>query len=145
MIVLDTNVLSELMRSRPDSRVVDYADHLNLDDTYLTAITVAEIRYGLARLPAGRRRSDLTTRANELFTRVFGGRILGFDHDATDAYAEICATRGAAGRPISTADAMIAAICHRQGATLATRNGRDFELTGVAVIDPWSAVEGPGG
>ena len=135
--MLDTNVLSEIIRARPDDRVIGYVDRLDPDLTFTTAVTMAEIRYGIARLPVGRRRDTLAAAAEMLFDDILAGRVLAFEAGCTADYAAICAARESHGRPIAGADAMIAAICRWHHAVLVTRNTKDFELTGVDVVDPW--------
>jgi predicted nucleic acid-binding protein len=135
VIVLDTNVLSELMRSRPASQVVDWVD--GQDELAITAVTVAELLYGVARLPDGTRKVKLTAAVRALVEEEFSGRVLAFDGSAAEHYADIVAERERSGRPESSADAQIAAICRTHGAHLATRNVRDFEGTGIDVVDPW--------
>lgn len=137
MIVLDTNVVSEPFRIGPDPRVLAWVEAIT-DDVALTTITLAELLAGARRLPEGRRRSDLVS-AIEDATRPYRDTrsLLAFDEDAADAYADIVAVRMASGRPISMADAQIAAICRVHDATLATRNTGDFEGTGVALVNPW--------
>jgi len=138
MIVLDTNVVSEVMKATADPRVIAYLDDLEPDEVALTAVTVAEVRYGISRLPDGRRRVGLSQAAETLFAIVFGGRILPFDEAAARAYGQIAAQREAMGRPISVFDAMIAATCRASSASLATRNAKDFEATGITLADPWA-------
>lgn len=137
MIVLDTNVLSELMRAQPEARVVEWLDSQNAAAMALTAITVAEILYGIEHMPDGRRRRAFATIAADMFETEFAGRILPFDSLAATYYAEPTAMRVRAGRPIHLADAQIAAICLRHNATLATRNIKDFDMLGVTLINPW--------
>lgn len=108
-------------------------------DLYTSSVNVAEIRYGLARLPEGRRRDELRRIADAVFTD-FGGQMLAFDRAAAEEYAFVVRARDDAGRPISGFDAKIAAVCRTHRAVLATRNVKDFELTGVDVVDPWSAT-----
>lgn len=136
MIVVDTNVLSELMRPQPDATVLAWMDRVPGREFFSTAITVAEIQYGLARLPDGRRRDSLTAAAAAVFAS-FEDRILAFDTIAAGHYGPLVADRVSAGRPIAMADAQIAAICVAHGADLATRDGGGFEGTGVVVHDPW--------
>ena len=136
MIVLDTNVVSELMRPSPSTQVLAWVGGKPDSQLYTTAITLAEIRYGIERLPDGWRRQLLLTLADD----VFGGfeeQVLPFDARAAPRYAAIVAGRDRAGRPIDGFDAQIASICREHQAALATRNGADFEHTGVEVIDPW--------
>jgi predicted nucleic acid-binding protein len=136
MIVLDTNVVSELMRATPAPAVLAWLQQTSSTGLYTTAVTAAEIRYGIARLPEGRRRQDLHQAANEIFA-AFPRQVLPFDLAAATAYADVVASRERDGNPISGFDAQIAAICRSQAATLATRNAKDFTDTGIAVIDPW--------
>ncbi len=136
MIVLDTNVVSELMRPKPASTVLAWLQGQPGNDLYTTAITVAEIRYGIARLPSGRRRHALGQAAGEVFA-AFPDQVLSFDLAAADAYADVVATRDRLGVPIDGFDAQIAAICRTRAAVLATRNTKDFVDTGIRIIDPW--------
>jgi len=137
MIVLDTNVLSEIMKPNPDPHVLSWVDSVPALQTAITAVTVAEILYGIGRLPAGARRRKLVTAAETIFDEEFRNRIFVFDADAAVEYATIVVGREAAGRPIPMADAQIAAICRVHKCTLATRNIKDFELTGVTTRNPW--------
>lgn len=139
MIILDTTVVSELMRTSPEPAVVAWTATRVFVELYTTTITRAEILYGIAILTAGRRRAALAEGATRMFLRAFTGRILTFDAAAADRYAEIRSTRRRAGRPISPLDAQIAAIAAVAGAAVATRNVRDFEGCGVEIIDPWGA------
>lgn len=139
MIVLDTNVLSELMRRRPAQQVVAWVDAQDPAALTITAITVAELLYGVARLRAGARKAKLTEAVRALMRDDFAGRVLPFDVTAAEHYAEIVAARERHGRPVSAADGQIAAICRHRGARLATRNVRDFDATGVELLDPWDA------
>jgi hypothetical protein len=138
VIVLDANVLSEVMRPLPDHRVVTWLRPHALAELAITAVTLAEISYGLHRLPHGRRRNDLETRFRALLAQGFKDRILAFDAVAADLYGDIVATRQAAGRPIDAFDAMIAAIARSRAAAVATRNVADFEHCGLVVLDPWN-------
>ncbi len=140
MIVLDTNVISELMRPRGEPRVIAWADEQQAGEIYLTAVTTAELRYGVACLPDGRRKTDLADRIRRTLEEDFTGRILSFDDNAADHYADIVICRERRGIAISMADAQIAAICRQHGAGLATRNTKDFAHTGIDVIDPWSTT-----
>lgn len=142
MIVLDTNVISELMHPRADPRVVAWLDEQPAGEIYLTAVTAAELRYGVGRLPEGRRKADLADRIRLTLEEDFTSRILSFDDDAATNYAEIVIRRERLGSPISMADAQIAAICQWHGARLATRNTKDFAHTGIDVVDPWRAAKG---
>jgi predicted nucleic acid-binding protein len=140
MIILDTNVLSDLMRGNPDENVLAWLDAQNSQDLRTTAITVAELLYGVERLPHGRRKTALRGAIESMLDGELAGKVLAFDNNSARRYAALVAAREAQGRPISSADAQIAAICHSCDAVLATRNGKDFEATGVPVIDPWTAA-----
>lgn len=137
MIVLDTNVVSELMRRAPEPRVVAWVDRFPVEEVFVTAVTAAELRYGAARLPDGRRRRELVVRVGELLAEDFQDQVLPFDGAAAVHCAEIAAGRERDGRPISMADAQIAAVCRCYGARLATRNVEDFSGTGAQVVNPW--------
>ncbi|WP_436501258.1 type II toxin-antitoxin system VapC family toxin [Actinokineospora sp. HUAS TT18] len=139
MIVLDTNVVSELMRHVPDENVIRWVDQHPADDVFITAVTAAELQFGVSRLPDGRRKTSLLVKIAELLAEDFQDQILPFDGPAAMHYARIAAAHESLGRPISLADAQIAAICLRHNACLATRNIEDFADTGAEVLDPWSA------
>ena len=139
MIVIDTNVVSELMRSTPAPQVMDWWNQQRIAELFLTALTEAEILFGLETLPRGRRRTALAAAAKETFDQDFDGRILPFDREAAREFALIAAARRGRGLPISQVDAQIAAIARSRGAAVATRNTKDFDHCGVTVIDPWSA------
>jgi len=137
MIVLDTNVLSELFRREPDAGVVSWLESLD-GDVAITAITLAELFAGVRRLPEGRRRTELEAALAAAVEPYRGGHaILPFDDSCAAAYAEVLHSRERAGLPIATADAQIAAICRTHGAMCATRNTTDFVGTGVELFDPW--------
>jgi predicted nucleic acid-binding protein len=138
MIILDTNVVSELMRPEPDTRVRQWVSGRRADELATTAITVAEIRHGIERLPDGRRKDSLLSAATDLFA-AFGDFIQPFDAPAATWFGPVMVRRASRGLPIEGFDAQIAAICRARGAALATRNVKDFLETGVDVIDPWSA------
>jgi toxin FitB len=137
VIILDTNVISELARQLPDTGVLAWLDSLEISEVATTAVTAAELRYGVARLPDGHRKRELTVMIRGILAEDFYGRVLPFDERASARYADLVIGRERIGRPIGVADAMIAAICRDSGATLATRNTADFEETGVELIDPW--------
>jgi len=137
VIVLDTNVLSELMKPAPDAKVVAWMAAEAAPTLYTTSITQAEILHGLMLLPRGRRRNALEAAATSMFAEDFSGRILGFGPEAAPRYAQIASDRRRAGRPISHFDGQIAAIARVAGAALATRNVSDFEGCGVTLVDPW--------
>lgn len=135
MIIIDTDVVSEMMRDQPDQKVLAWSQ--TAGRLHTTAITVAEIDYGIARLPDGRRKDRLAATAASVFAD-FDDVILAFDAHAARQYAKIIADRERAGHPIATADAQIAAICVARQATLATRDTADFDGTGISLINPWN-------
>lgn len=137
MIVLDTNVLSELMRPSPNENVVRWLDNQVSSDVALTSITVAEILYGIERLPEGKRRSSFAEAAADLLENEFAGLILPFCAQSAACYATEAASAEQKGLSVSMADTQIAAICITHNATLATRNIRDFENFPLALINPW--------
>ena len=137
MIVLDTPIVSELMRDRPHAGVMAWLDARPTRELFVTAVTEAEVLTGIAILPEGRRRRALADAGARAFGGLFGGRVLPFDSAAAQAYAEIVAARRAAGRPISQADGQIAAIARSRDMAVATRNLRDFEDVGIDLTDPW--------
>jgi predicted nucleic acid-binding protein len=137
MIVLDTNVISELMKPRPLSTVLSWIARGHSGGYWTTSVTQAEILHGVMLLPAGRRRHEIEVAAHAMFATEFAGRILAFDSAAAQSYAEIVSDRRQRGRPISQFDAQIAAVVRAAGATLATHNVRDFEHCGIGVVDPW--------
>jgi len=139
MLVLDTNVLSELTRPKPALRVLEWMRAQPSASLYTTAVNQAEMLRGLMLLPAGKRRTVLEEAIAAMFATDFDGRLLPFGTDAAPVYAGIASARQRAGRPISHVDAQIAAIVVCAGATLATRNTRDFEGCGAALVDPWTA------
>lgn len=145
MIVLDTNVISEIFRSRLEPRVIGWLEEL-ADDVAITTITLAELLAGARRLPYGRRTADLEMAIDEAIQPYRGSRsLLAFDEDAAAEYAEyaeyaeVLVARERAGIPISMADAQIAAICRVHRAACATRNTKDFAHTGIDLVDPWLA------
>ncbi|MBY3127470.1 type II toxin-antitoxin system VapC family toxin [Rhizobium laguerreae] len=137
MIVLGTNVISELLTPAPNVGVIEWLGAQHPLSVFTTAITEAEILYGLRLLPHGRRRSDLEAAVLPIFNEDMSGRVLPFDRDAADVYA-IITDRRKAGRPIRQFDAQIAAIAISRGASLATRNVSDFEGIGLQIINPWT-------
>jgi len=137
VIVLDTNVISELMKLKPSPVIVAWMSAQARDDLFTTTVTVAEVLYGIEILPKGKRRDQLLPQAEAMFAKDFAGRILSFDEQSARLFALIAATRRAHGRPIEDQDAQIAAIARGHGATLATRNTDDFEGCGVRLVNPW--------
>ncbi len=137
MIVLDTNVLSELTRRHPDQGVLGWLDSVPATEVVTTAVTAAELLYGVARLPVGHRRTALAAAVHGLLDEDLRGRVEPFDKIAAAHYAVVVADRERVGRPISVADAQIASVCRKLQAPLATRNIKDFEEVGLQLIDPW--------
>ena len=137
MILLDTNVVSEPLRPAPNARVVEWIDSQPLETLFLSAITVAELRAGLALLSAGKRRAGLQESLEIKVLPLFSGRVLPFDLGCTQAYAELMAKTRASGLTIASADGYIAAIAAANGLTVATRDTGPFEAAGAAVINPW--------
>ncbi|OHV80872.1 type II toxin-antitoxin system VapC family toxin [Ensifer sp. LCM 4579] len=137
MIVLDTNVLSELLTPAPTAAVEEWLAAQPPTSIFTTTVTEAEILYGVRLLPDGRRRRDLEAAVVPIFREDLAGRILPFDGDAAAVYAIIAVERRKIGRPISQFDAQIAAITRSRGAMLATRNVADFADTGITIINPW--------
>ena len=138
MIVLDTNVVSELMKPEPSAVVLAWVGSRDGLELHTTSVTQAEIFDGVLQLPAGRRRRTIEAAAEAMFKEDFAGRILSFDSRAACPYADLVAERRRRGRPISQFDAQIAAISRAASATLATRNLKDFEYCGIQVFNPWA-------
>lgn len=139
MIVLDTNVVSEPLRQAPEARVIEWIDAQALETLYLSAITVAELRFGMASLPAGKRRDRLQESLEKQILPLFAGRVLPFDMSASKAYGELMAKARAAGLAIGAADGYIAATAAANGMIVATRDVSPFEAAGVDTINPWEA------
>lgn len=139
MFVLDTNVLSEVLKLQPEPKVLRWLSAQRESERYTTAVSMAEMVSGVRMLPEGKRRTELHEQVEWLFSGIFAGRILPFDEMAALEYAELCERRRRIGRPISQSDAQIAAICRARGARLVSRNLKDFEGCGLAVINPWAA------
>ena len=137
MILIDTNVVSELMRLMPPPAVLDWFGRQNAVGLHLSAVGEAELRRGALILPAGRRRDRLIAEINALVLDDFGHRVLPFDSAAAQEFAAILADRRAAGRAISFPDCQIAAIARSHGAAISTRNRKDFEGCGIKIVDPW--------
>lgn len=140
MILLDTNVVSEPLRPEPDARVIEWLDAQPLETLYLSAITVAELRAGVALMPSGRRRDRLNDYLDKHLLPSFLGRVLPFDLACTHAYAQVLAMTRRAGSGIETADALIAAVATANGLLVATRDTSPFEAAGLTVINPWTAL-----
>jgi toxin FitB len=140
MILLDTNVISETQRQTPNERVLKWMDAQALETLYLSAITVAELRAGIALMPVGKRRSSLQENLEKRLLPIFTNRVLSFDLPCTTAYAELLTKSRTAGLAIETADAFIAAIALSNGFTVATRDSSPFEAAGLRVINPWESI-----
>lgn len=137
MIVVDTNVISEAMRNPADSRVIDWMDAQAVETLYLSAVTVAELRFGIAVLPAGKRRDRMRARLEQEVIPVFAARVLPFDMDAAQAYADLMARARRKGKTIGKSDAYIAATAASRGFAVATNNTSPFEAAAVPIVSPW--------
>lgn len=137
MILLDTNVISEPQRLKPNQRVLDWLDAQALETLYLCAVTVAELRAGIALMPGGKRQDSVRAYLEDHLLPLFANRVLDFDGACTSAYAELLARSRAAGVTVQTADAFIAAIALANGFAVATRDTTPFEAAGLNVINPW--------
>ncbi len=142
MIILDTNVLAELMRKKPEGKVLNWVADQSAVSLFTTTITQAEIFYGLELLPKSQKRTALEDAAACMFDEDFAGRVLSFDHEAAGAYARVAAKRRMGGRPISQFDAQILGIAHSRCADIATRKVADFSDCGVKIINPWTVDSG---
>jgi predicted nucleic acid-binding protein len=137
MIVLDTNVISELWKAEPDPNVLAWIDAQMVETLYLSTITIAELRFRLATMPEGKRRTIYQDRLEREVLPAFSGRVLPFDLDASQAYAKLMAQAKEAGKAIGKADGYIAATAAARGLTVATRDTSPFEAAGLNVINPW--------
>ena len=140
MFAIDTNVASELMRPEPTPAVAAWIAERDAQEMYLTAVSEAELRYGVAIMPVGRRRDELEAIMFRWLDPGFAGRILPVDSAAARAYAHIAASRRSPGRPIAPADCQIAVIARSRDMAVAKRNVRDFEGLGIEVVNPWTTV-----
>lgn len=138
MILLDTNVLSELMRAKPDPNVIAWVDAQRSSDLVISSITVTEILYGIARMPDGKRKDSLYVLASAMFEEDFAGSILAFGANAAVHYADLVAASEGRGKIADMADGQIAAIARLHGARIATRNVRHFEAFGIPLVNPWN-------
>ena len=138
--LLDTNVVTELMREWPESSVARWVSGHPVEDLFLSAVSEAELRYGAAILPIGLRRETLFFKIEAMLSDAFEDRVLPFDSDAARAYGHIAAARRSAGRPVASADCQIAAIAAARHMRIATRNVRDFEDMGIEIVDPWAGA-----
>ena len=137
MILLDTNVVSELTRKSPDSAVEAWTARQTAEDLFFSAVGEAELRYGAAILQAGRRRDTLFSDIEAMLREAFGDRVLPFDSGAARHYGDIAAMRRSGGRRVGSADCQIAAIARSRGMAVATRNTRDFVDMELDLVDPW--------
>lgn len=138
MIVLDTNVLSALMRQEPEKAVIDWLDRQPWTSVWTTSITILEIRFGLQTLPLGKRRSYLVDTFERVILEKLEQRIAAFDHAAADQAADVMASRKKKGRPADLRDTMIAGIVLAHGAALATRNVQHFSDLTLNIVNPWA-------
>lgn len=138
MILVDTNVISEPLRREPSAAVIEWLDAQNVETLFLAAISLAEMRFGVAALPEGRRRDWLHQSIEQRVVLLFRGRILPFDDAASKAYASLCAKARATGNAMASADGFIAATAAANGLIVATRDVAPFEAAGLRVIDPWA-------
>jgi predicted nucleic acid-binding protein len=143
VILLDTNVVSEVMRSQPEPAVIDWLNRADAAELYLSAVSVGEIEFGIDVLPDGRRKDDLRARFKQFLARAFAYRTLPFDDQAAQCYGPIMGARRRAGRPMPAPDGQIAAIALARGMAVATRNVGDFSDCGVDLVNPWTD-RGPG-
>ncbi len=139
MIILDTNIISEMMKPSPKKSVLDWLNDQESASLYLTTISVGEIGYGIRALPAGRRRQLLSESFEALLVAAFENRILGFDETAARQYGETMSNHKEMGRPLSCLDGQIIAIARTNACAIATRNVRDFECCGLTIINPFDA------
>lgn len=138
MILVDTNVVSEPWKPKPDPHVLRWLDAQAVETLYLSAITVAELRFGIAMLPSGKRRDVLVNRLERTLLPLFAARVLPFDMAATKMYADLMSRARRSGRPIGQADGYIAAIAAAHGLIVASRDTGPFEAAGLEVINPWT-------
>lgn len=143
MIILDTNVISELMKTEPNAQVQQWLRQQNSNQLFLTTITVAEIQRGVIRLPVGKRRNTLAKNFGLFLNTAFSGRILPFCVASALNYGATTANREKSGKHVDAVDMMIAAIALTKGFKIATRNIKDFDRCGVTLIDPWQAFDFP--
>ena len=139
MIILDTNVLSALMRTKPDAEVAAWLDQQPAESIWITAITVFEARFGIALLAPGRRRQEIEKAFTKMLSEDLEGRVLDFDQASAERAATLAAVRQRSGRPVDFRDTQIAGIALARHGTLATRNTKHFEDLSVTVINPWEA------
>ena len=141
MILLDTNVISEPLKLAGDAKVLAWLDAQMIETLYLSTISLAELRFGIANLPAGKRKDTLHKNLEQRILPLFAGRILPFDEATTEAYAMLRALARGQGKAIATADGYIAATAIRHGLMVATRDTTPFEAAGLTVINPWGLAQ----
>ncbi len=139
-MLVDTNVVSVLIRKSSDPAVTRWVADQHLETLYFSAIGEVELRFSVSILPPGQRRNTLLSKIELMLREAFENRVLSFDSEAARRYADIAAARRSAGYGVATADCQVAAIAHSRGMTVATRNIRDFEGTGIKVVNPWTAI-----
>lgn len=137
MIILDTNIISEMMKQTPSYKVIKWIDRQDSIELYITTVTIAEISYGINALPNGKRRQLIEDAFNKLLNAAFKHRILSFDEISAHQYGKLMGHRKESGKPLSILDGQIAAIAFTQTKTIATRNTRDFVDCGVELINPF--------
>lgn len=137
MIIIDTNIVSEMMRPSPETTVINWFNNQETNSLYLTTISIAEIRYGIRALPDGKRSQLLAEGFNALIENAFKNRILNFDEGAAYQYGEVMGKRKEIGRPLDCLDGQIIAIAKANNCAVATRNTRDFEHCGLTLINPF--------
>lgn len=140
MIVIDTNVISEVMRAQPSGVVINWLNDQVTESLYISTITIAEIGYGFRALPGGQRRRLLEQKFEQFIAQSFRMRMLGFDELSARAYSELMGYRKEMGRPMSIVDGQIAAIAKVNNYAIATRNIKDFEYVGIELIDPFAGL-----
>jgi len=140
VIVLDTNVVSELIRPKPDQHVIAWVDGHDTAELFITAVTAAKLRARVELLPAGKRRTKLAAEIDARLDEDFAGAVIPFEAATAIHYAEIVASCRAEGNPMSTADTQIAAMCRQHDAALATGNTNNFRHAGLGLIDPWTSA-----
>jgi predicted nucleic acid-binding protein len=138
MIVLDTNVVSEALKPGGDKTVIAWLDNQTAETLYLTATSLSELLLGIAIRPDGRRKNDISAALDALIAKLFGPRVLPYDHDAAIAYSDLVSAARRAGKAVAMADGQIGAIAHVHGFAVATRDTAPFQALGVAIIDPWT-------
>ncbi len=139
MILLDTNVVSEVMKVAPSKAVLEWLNDQDSNSLYVSTVTIGEIEYGLRILPAGKRRLELKERFEQFISKAFAERVLAFDEAAARTYGDVMGIRKELGRPMSVPDGQIAAVARSSGLAVATRNTSDFEDCGVDVVNPFRA------